>query len=70
MDYIKNRGLDIDIVIIIDEKDPKGSIYNYLKTRIDRAVYMDHTKGDIYLLNMYALSQDEIKLYLSLQEDI
>ena len=23
---------------------------------------MDHTKGDIYLLNMYALSQDEIKL--------
>ena len=62
MDYIKNRGLDIDIVIIIDEKDPKGSIYNYLKTRIDRAVYMDHTKGDIYLLNMYALSQDEIKL--------
>ncbi len=63
MDYVKNRKIDLDIVILINEKEEKqGPLYTYVKSRIDRAVYMDHSKGDIYLLNVRYLNNDEVKL--------
>lgn len=63
MDYVKNRKIDLDIVILIDEAERQnGPIYTYLKTRLDRAVYSDVTKGNIYLLNLNVLNKNEIDL--------
>lgn len=68
MDYAKNRKCDIDIILIINEKQKdNGPIYTYLKTRLDRAVYMDYGRGNIYILNVQKLTEEELKLlsYLS-----
>lgn len=62
MDYVKSRAIDLDIVILINEKQTRGPIYTYLKTRIDRATYMDYTRGNIYVLNMEYLSKQEVTL--------
>lgn len=63
MDYVKNRKIDLDIVVIIDEKiKENGPIYSYVKQRLDRAVYMDYTKGNIYVLNLNNLNKQEITL--------
>ena len=46
-----------------DEKQKQyGPVYTYLRTRLDRAVYMDHGKGDIYILNIKNLTKQEITL--------
>lgn len=68
MDYVKNRKFDLDVVMIINEKPKEnGPIYTYLKTRLDRVVYMDYGKGNIYILNVQNLTDQELKLlsYLS-----
>ena len=63
MDYTKNRKIDLDIIVIINEKEETdGHLYRYIKSRIDRAVYMEYTKGNIYILNVRYLSDDEVKL--------
>ncbi len=63
MDYVKNRNVDLDIIILINEKEEKyGPIYTYVKTRLDRAVYSNFTRGNIYVLNEKFLVQNEIKL--------
>lgn len=63
MDYVKNRKIELDIVVLVDEKDTdKKSLYHLVKSYVDRAVYMDYTKGNIYLLNINDLSESEIKL--------
>ena len=63
MDYVKNRKIDLDIVVIIDEKiKENGPIYTYVRQRLDRAVYMDYTRGNIYVLNLNSLSKQEIAL--------
>ena len=63
MDYVKNRKVDLDIVILIDEVQKQyGPMYTYVKSRIDRAVYMEYTKGDIYVLNVKNLTKQEITL--------
>lgn len=62
MDYVKSRAVDLDIVILIDEKQKNGPIYTYLKKRIDRATYMDYTRGNIFILNMQELTREEVTL--------
>ena len=63
MDYVRNRKVELDIVILYDEKQKQyGPVYTYLRTRLDRAVYMDHGKGDIYILNIKNLTKQEITL--------
>ena len=63
MDYVKNRKLDIDIIVLIDEPQKQdGPIYRFIKTRIDRAVYMEHSKGNIYILNINKLTKQEVTL--------
>ncbi len=63
MDYVKNRKIDLDIVVIIDEKiKENGPVYTYVRQRLDRAVYMDYTKGNIYVLNLNSLTKQEITL--------
>lgn len=63
MDYAKNRKVDLDIVILIDEKQKEfGPIYRYIKSRLDRAVYMDYSKGNIFVLNMQNLTKQEVTL--------
>lgn len=63
MDYVKSRKIDLDIVVLIDEPQKQGGpIYTYLKTRLDRAIYSDITRGNIYLLNINVLNTNEIDL--------
>ena len=63
MDYVKNRKVDLDIVILINENEEiNGPVYTYIKTRLDRAVYMDYSNGGIYLLNIKTLTKQEITL--------
>ena len=63
MDYVKNRKIDLDIVVFIDEEDKdKKPLYHFVKSHLDRAVYMDYTKGNIYLLNINDLTHEELKL--------
>ena len=63
MDYIKNRKVDLDIIVLIDEEgEEKGPLYHFVKSHIDRAVYMDYTKGNIYILNVNDLTKEEIKV--------
>ena len=63
MDYVKNRKIDLDIVVIIDEKiKENGPVYTYVRQRLDRAVYMDYTKGNIYILNLNSLTKQEFTL--------
>lgn len=63
MDYVKSRKIDLDIVVLIDEAQKQnGPIYTYLKTRLDRAIYSDVTRGNIYLLNINVLNKNEIDL--------
>ncbi len=63
MDYIKNRKIDIDIVILIDEPQRQnGPVYMYLKTRLDKTVFIDNTRGNIYLINVNILNNTEIDL--------
>ena len=69
MDYTKNRKIDIDIVVLIDEKQKEnGPIYRYVKQKLDRAVYMDYSKGNIYIINTKLLNKDEIDLLLFLSK--
>ena len=71
MDYVKNRKIDLDIVVIIDEKiKENGPIYSYVRQRLDRAVYMDYTKGNIYVLNLNNLINKKLHYYHFYQEDI
>ena len=57
------RKIDLDIVILIDEAQKQnGPIYTYLRTRLDRAIFSDITKGNIYLLNINVLNKNEIDL--------
>ena len=63
MDYVKNRKIDLDIVVLIDEKiKENGPVYTYVRQRIDRAVYMDYTRGNIYILNINNLTKQEFTL--------
>ncbi len=62
MDYVKNRRIDLDIVILISDNKSEKPIYNYIKSRLDRAIYMDYTKGNIYILDVNLLNENEIKL--------
>jgi hypothetical protein len=54
-------------MVINEDQKENGPIYTYLKTRLDRAVYMDYGKGNIYILNVQNLTEQELKLlsYLS-----
>lgn len=63
MDYVKNRKIDIDVIILINEPQKQnGPVYTYVKTRLDRAVYMEQSKGNIYILNITALTKQEVTL--------
>lgn len=64
MDYAKNRKVPIDVVALIDEEIiENGPIYTYVKTRVDRATYIDYTPGNIYVININKLDTKEIKLF-------
>ncbi len=63
MDYAKNRKVDLDIIILINENQKQyGPVYTYIKSRLDRAVYMDYSNGNIFVLNIKNLTKQEITL--------
>ncbi|MEG1989839.1 MAG: glucoamylase family protein [Clostridia bacterium] len=63
MDYVKNRKLDIDIVIFADDEKYNDKVYEYTKNVIDNARYMDYTKGNIYLYNIDKIEKEDIDLF-------
>ncbi len=63
MDYVKNRKIDIDIVILVDNNKYSDKIYEYTKSEINKATYMDYTKGNIYLFNISNMEKIDIELF-------
>lgn len=63
MDYVKNRKLDIDIIVLTDDDKYNDKVYEYTKSVIDNATYMDYTKGNVYLYNLSKLEKEDITLF-------
>lgn len=63
MEYVKNRKIDIDIVVIILGNKYSDKMYDYMRKVLDRVTYLDYTRGNIYLLNEQNLSVDDRKLF-------
>lgn len=63
MDYAKNRKIDLDIVIFVDNNKYSDKIYEYVRNSIHKATFMDYTKGNIYLFNIANIEQKDIDLF-------
>ena len=63
MDYAKNRKIDIDIIILVNNNKYSDKIYEYIKLAIHNATYMDYTKGNIYLFNIDNMDEKDINLF-------
>jgi cyclic beta-1,2-glucan synthetase len=63
MDYVKNRKIDIDIVVFVDNNKYSDKIYEYTRVKINNATYMDYTKGNIYLFSIENMDKEDIDLF-------
>ncbi|MDF2866460.1 MAG: glycosyl transferase family 36 [Clostridia bacterium] len=63
MDYVKNRKIDIDIVVFVNNDKYSDKTYEYIKAQINKATYMDYTKGNIYLFNIDNIDKKDIELF-------
>ncbi|MBR5227285.1 MAG: hypothetical protein IKV94_01435 [Clostridia bacterium] len=64
MDYIKSRKIDLDIVLIVDEELYSGEpIKTHIESILSKVAYMSYTRGNIYVVNIKALSAEENKLF-------
>jgi cyclic beta-1,2-glucan synthetase len=62
MDYVKNRKLDIDIVIFI-ESEHGNKLYDYINNMINKTNFIDYTKGNIYLFNVDNMDKKDVELF-------
>ncbi len=64
MDYTKYRKIDLDIVLIVDEDLSTGEpIKNHINKYLENVVYMSYTRGNIYVVNIQNMTEDEIALF-------
>ncbi|MEG1141596.1 MAG: hypothetical protein RSE41_03970 [Clostridia bacterium] len=63
MDYVKNRKIDIDIIVLSSDNKYSEKVYIALHKNITNTNYMDYTKGNIYLFNKDKLNKDELDLF-------
>jgi len=64
MDYVKYRKIDLDIVLVVDENLATGEpIKNHINRYLQSVAYMSYTRGNIYVVNLQNMNQDEIALF-------
>jgi len=64
MDYAKSRKLDLDIVLLIDEELYSGEpIKTHIEEILGKVAYMTYTKGDIYIVNINNMPEEEKGLF-------
>ena len=64
MDYVKSRKLDLDIVLLVDEELYSGEpIKTHIENILKKVVYMTYTKGNIYIVNLNNLPEEERGLF-------
>ena len=60
MDYAKSRKVDLDIVLLVDEELYSGEpIKTHIEDILRKVVYMTYTKGNIYIVNMNYMPEEE-----------
>ena len=63
-DYVKSRKIDLDIVILVDEELYTGEpIKTHLLKRLENIAYIAYTRGNIYVINLKEMTNEEIKLF-------
>lgn len=63
MEYVKNRRVDIDIVIMIEGNKYSDKMYDYIRKALDRVTFLDYTRGNIYLLNEQNMTVEDRTLF-------
>lgn len=64
MDYAKYRKVDLDIVLVVDEVLSTGEpIKNHILKYLQNVVYMSYTRGNIYVVNVQNMTDDEKTLF-------
>jgi len=64
MDYIKSRKIELDVVLLVDEELYSGEpIKNHIQQVLSKVVYMSYTRGNIYVVNIKSMSEDESSLF-------
>ena len=64
MDYVKYRKVDMDIVMLVDEELYSGEpIKTHIEEILKKVVYMSYTKGNIYIVNLNSIPEEERGLF-------
>ena len=64
MDYAKSRKVDLDIVLLVDEELYSGEpIKTHIENILNKVVYMTYTKGNIYIVNLNNMPEEERGLF-------
>lgn len=64
MDYVKSRKLDLDIVLTVNEELYSGEpIKTHIEEILSKIVYTSHTRGNIYVVNLESLNENEKDLF-------
>jgi len=64
MDYAKYRKVDLDIVLVVDEDLSNGEpIKNHILKYLQSVAYMSYTRGNIYVVNLQNMNEDEKVLF-------
>ena len=64
MDYVKSRKLDLDVVLTVNEELYSGEpIKTHIEEILSRVVYTTYTRGNIYVVNLETLNDNEKDLF-------
>ncbi len=63
VDYVKNRNLDIDVIIIASDDNYSSKVHSFVSKKVENTSFINYTKGNIYVFNLEDLSIDDIKLF-------
>ena len=69
IDYVKNRNLDIDIIIITDDKNYPDKVYDFVSKKLDNANYINETLGNVYKFRLDKLDKEDIELFKFVAKD-
>ena len=69
IDYVKNRNLDLDVIIITDDKNYPDKVYDFISKKLDNANYINETLGRVYKFKLNELNKEDIELFKFIARD-
>lgn len=63
IDYVKNRNLDIDIVILCDDDSYPEKVFEFVSRKINNTSFINTSLGNIYNYRTDNLNDEDIKLF-------